>query len=518
MSFDIACHNAEREKLQQELDSQKTQKQRNVMGQFATPYPLACGIMRKAKALCNQRNTVSFIEPSIGLGAFYAAFRDIFAEKSGHALGFEIDEHYYNPAKKLWKGEDLELRNADFLKTPPYGETFDLLVANPPYVRHHHIDAENKKLLQAKVLQSTGIKISGLAGLYCYFLILSEKWLADGGLSCWLIPSEFLDVNYGKAVKQYLLECVDLVSVHKFKADDVQFDDALVSSTVVFFRKSTPSKGEIEFSCGQDVNAPAIITRIDREKLNATTKWSNIFADTNMPDSISAHQCKIGDFFTVKRGIATGGNKFFVVDTDVIAKYHIPSKFLKPVLPSPRFLKEDVIAESSDCNAALPKAQYLFSCNLPEDILKEKYPGVWEYIQEGVKRGVNKGYICSHRPLWYYCEERKPAPFVIPYMGRGDSSKRMFRFILNRTNALTTNVYLLLYPKENYSRCLKSAKLLNEVWHTLNKVSSEQFAMNGREYGGGLHKIEPKELLNIPVPALSSLLLPIQHMYEPTLF
>lgn len=91
-------------------------------------------------------------------------------------------------------------------------------------------------------MQNTGIKISGLAGLYCYFLILSERWLAEGALSCWLIPSEFMDVNYGKAVKQYLLECVDLLCVHKFKADDVQFDDALVSSTIVFFRKGKPSE------------------------------------------------------------------------------------------------------------------------------------------------------------------------------------------------------------------------------------------------------------------------------------
>ena len=146
----------------------------------------------------------------------------MFKDTAGHGLGFEIDDHYYNPAQELWAKEDLELRKADFLKEKPCGEHFDLLVANPPYVRHHHIDANYKKELQKEVMQNTGIKISGLAGLYCYFLILSERWLADGALSCWLIPSEFMDVNYGKAVKQYLLECVDLLCVHKFKADDVQ--------------------------------------------------------------------------------------------------------------------------------------------------------------------------------------------------------------------------------------------------------------------------------------------------------
>lgn len=171
-----------------------------------------------------------------------------------------------------------------------------------------------------------------------------------------------------------------------------------------------------------------------------------------------------------------------------------------------------------DGNVALPQKQYLFTCNLSEDVLEEKYPMVWEYIQEGVKRGVNKGYICSHRPLWYFCEDRKPAPFIVPYMGRGDSSKKMFRFILNKTKAITTNVYLLLYPKDNYFKCLTDDDLLNKVWQTSNKVTSEQFTVSGREYGGGLHKLEPKELLNIRVPTLSTLLLPQKCIYELSLF
>lgn len=516
MKFDIVSYNIERDRLQKALDAQKTSKERNMKGQFATPYTLACSIMKKAKTFCHKR-TVSFIEPSIGLGAFYAAFRSVFQSAAGHALGFEIDSHYYNPSKELWAKEDLELRKADFLKERTNGERFDLLVANPPYVRHHHIDGEKKKELQKEVMQSTGIKISGLAGLYCYFLILSEKWLADGALSCWLIPSEFLDVNYGKAIKQYLLECVDLLCVHKFKADDVQFDDALVSSTIIFFRKGKPSEKEIEFSCGEDVNVPSRKMKIERKRLTASCKWSNLFVEDSTNYS-SNDDCKLGNFFTVKRGIATGDNSFFVMNMDTIEKYHIPSKFLKPVLPSPRYLKEDIISSDNDGKVALAQKQYLFSCNLPEDVLKEKYPSVWEYIQEGVKRGVNKGYICSHRPLWYFCEDRKPAPFVVPYMGRGDSSKKMFRFILNKTKAITTNVYLLLYPKDNYLKCLTDTKLLNEVWQTLNEVTSEQFATNGREYGGGLHKLEPKELLNIKVPSLPSLLLPKQYVLELSLF
>lgn len=120
MNFDIVSYNIERDRLQKVLDAQKTSKERNMKGQFATPYPLAYSIMKKAKTFCHKK-TVSFIEPSIGLGAFYAAFRSVFKSSAGHALGFEIDSHYYNPARELWAKENLELRNVDFLKESTNG-------------------------------------------------------------------------------------------------------------------------------------------------------------------------------------------------------------------------------------------------------------------------------------------------------------------------------------------------------------------------------------------------------------
>ena len=48
-------------------------------------------------------------------------------------------------------------------------------------------------------LESQGhMKLSGLAGLYAYFIGLTHPWMEPGALAGWLIPSEFMDVNYGK--------------------------------------------------------------------------------------------------------------------------------------------------------------------------------------------------------------------------------------------------------------------------------------------------------------------------------
>lgn len=489
-----------RKRMQDALDAQKTQKDRNVMGQFSTPYPLALDIMHYMRGILGT-DDVSFIEPSIGMGVFYSAFTETFAG-GGRALGFEIDPHYFNPAREFWNGTKLEIRCSDFL-VQKADEQFDMLVANPPYVRHHHIGSETKVRLQNEVMRQTGIRISGLAGLYCYFMMLSAAWVRGGGFSCWLVPTEFMDVNYGEAVKRYLLQNVELLHIHRFKADDLQFADALVSSCIVVFRNSKPKvPHEVKFTLGGTINNPETARLVSSGQLEANEKWTNLFTNESTENS---SQATLGDFFTVKRGIATGDNEFFILDKATIDRFEIPKDFLRPILPSPRYIKGDRIS-SEDGLPAVEHRRFLFCCNLPESILKERYPKVWEYVCQGYDRGVQKGYICSRRHPWYSCEEREPAAIVVPYMGRSETSNRLFRFILNDSKAITTNVYLLLYPKPQYASCLKDRDVLNKVWQELNTIPAETLSQNGRFYGGGLRKMEPKELMRTPARGISSLL------------
>lgn len=490
-----------RKEMQDCLDAQKTQKDRNVMGQFSTPYPLALDMMTYMRQKLDSDN-VSFIEPSIGTGVFYSAFIEAFGNKRQKVLGFEIDKHYFNPSQDFWKEYSIELRCADFLAQKP-DQRFDMLVANPPYVRHHYIESKTKVWLQNQVVLKTGIHISGLAGLYCYFMMLSSAWLKEDGYSCWLVPSEFMDVNYGEAVKSYLLHNVELLHIHRFKADDLQFTDALVSSCIVVFRNRKPADNHvIYFTLGGCINHPEIIRQIGADQLDSAKKWTNLFCEEAREEK---HVAKLGDFFTVKRGIATGDNDFFILDKKTIEQYDIPEIFLRPVLPSPRYIKGDRINNDHGM-PIVQNEHFLFCCSLPENILKEKYPKVWEYVSLGYERGVHKGYICSRRTPWYSCEEREPAAIVMPYMGRSEASNRLFRFILNTSKAITTNVYLLLYPKPQYAQHLKDENTMEEIWQALNDIPTDTLSHNGRFYGGGLRKMEPKELMQTPAIGIASLM------------
>ena len=62
-------------------------------------------------------------------------------------------------------------------------------------------------------------------------------------------------------------------------------------------------------------------------------------------------------------------------------------------------------------------------------------------------------------------------------------------------NAIVTNTYLMLYPKESMVKLFnEQPNRLDEIFSILKNTKFEDIELNSRVYGGGLHKIEPKEL------------------------
>jgi adenine-specific DNA-methyltransferase len=487
--------------IQTELENSATQAQRNRMGQFATPPNLAQEILRYAKSVLPQNTRVRFLDPAIGTGSFYSAFLATFpANYITRAEGYEVDECYGIQTRHLWRETPLQLRISDFTKEPfpsEENDKFNLIICNPPYVRHQHIDREEKLVLQQRSFEVIGEKLSGLSGLYCYFMALSHGWLAENGISGWLVPSEFMDVVYGSPIKKYLLSSVTLLHIHRFDPNDVQFQDALVSSTIVWFKKAVPPPNHlVKFTYGGTLEAPAITKYISPEILHAESKW------TRFPVMNPRLHCKttaLGDLFSIKRGLATGHNKFFILTPHEIETRKLPWSFFKPILPSPRLIKTNIIEADSNGLPIINPSYFLLDCNLPEKEIESKYPTLWCYLQEGVKKGVPNGYLCKNRNPWYSQENRPPSRLLCTYIGRTSSSNdRPFRFILNHSNATVANSYLVLYPKPLVARDMeRDANLAQRLWAALNEMPIRNLLDEGRVYGGGLHKVEPRELSRV---------------------
>jgi predicted RNA methylase len=497
---------AERREAQWALDRQQVPAERNRLGQFPTPPGLAFEMAALGERHLPPRSGVRLLDPGVGTGVFfYAAKKALGTRRVRSALGFEIDPEVAALAERLWAPLGLRVRREDFCAaTPPDSveEKATFVLCNPPYVRHHHLSAEQKAFLR-NTTQALGLRVSGLAGLYCYFLLLAHKWMAPSAVAVWIIPAEFLDVNYGRAIKMYLTRRVTLLDIHRFDPEDIQFADALVTSAVVAFRNEPPAPGHrTQLATGGSLLAPHQIRQVTVEDLDPEAKWGPLFAGPGAGDAgAEGGGLTIGDLFFVKRGLATGANDFFILDRAQARSLGLPVAFLRPILPGPRFIPGNRIDRAEN---GFPKGipeQVLVDCDLPPEEVVRRAPALAAYLEEGRREGIPERYLPAHRRLWYNQEVRPPAPILCTYMGRQNGGGRALRFIRNRSAATAPNVYLLLYPRPAFQDVLRAdPDALDRVFEALTEAAG-RLANGGRVYGGGLNKIEPKESAAVELPA-----------------
>ncbi len=464
---------------QARLDGARTAEARNRLGQFATPPELASALTRLALPYLPP-GPLSVLEPSVGTGSFFSAALGVLPGRVARLRGVEIDEDYAAAARASFPAA--EVSTADFLSLPPK-RRFDLVLANPPYVRHHHIPAEKKLLWVARSSAVAGEPVSGLSGLYVHFLLGSVAWMKPGAVGVWLVPAEWLDVGYGGALRRFLSTRVTLLELHRFDPTTPAFSDALVTSAaIVFSRRAPPPGHEARLGFGSPAEASESIVEVPVERLGQTPKWSQL--------RTSGGPCpeRLGEIFAVKRGIATGGNRFFVLEEK--KALDLPRECLRPMLPSPRWLKSSEIEADGDGAPIGVPRRFLLDCKLSPADVRAHHPSLWNYLESG-RPTVGQGYLCQRRRPWYAQEQRPPAPILCTYMGRGP---RPFRFLRNRSVATAPNTYLLLYPRNPMTEAE-----LDEAWERLNALDPAELAGEGRVYGGGLHKLEPAELASAPL-------------------
>lgn len=514
---DVSYTETQRLVTQQRLDARFSSVERNKSGQFATPPLLAEQITRYATALCEQRHgnrPIRFLEPSLGTGVFYSALQHIAKRaKIESAVGIELDHETAQAAEHLWASFGLHVQEGDFT-TLDIAAEFNLILANPPYVRHHHLPSEQKESLRERVRSLLGYSVNGLAGLYCYFVLLADRCLAPGGIGAWLIPSEFMDVNYGEVLRRYLTEHVTLLRIHRFGPADVQFEDALVSSAVIVYEKRPPDPDHrVEFSLGGSLEKPEQRQSVEIAYVRSSRKWSPFpAAKVSLAKNRNKLPC-IEDAFAIKRGIATGANDFFVLRKEEAELQGLPAQHLRPILPSPRYLTDRIIEADADGFPKISPRHVLIDCFLSPEEVRSEFPTLWRYFEKGRAAGLDQRYLTSRRMPWYRQEQREVAPFLCTYMGRNQNGRQPFRFFWNQSQATAPNVYLLMYPIGEFASKLRGDPSLYGTVHALlNALDIDTLLYEGRVYGGALHKIEPSELGRVPLIGFDDLIHPVKQM------
>lgn len=465
---------------------------------------------------------IDFGDSAIGTGALFLALKNLVDHAdSGTQNRFQIRSAIgIDVSAKM--AEEAFVRHANRGLNVFYGDALlpemnlepdrNLMIVNPPYNRHAKIPRNYRENIRSLAEKQTGILINGDAGLHTYHLLIMDKWLAEDGVASWLLPSIFLQSRYGEAIRQYLLNNVQLTRIHLYDENMPQFSGADISTTIVTFKKSTSANhNQIKISYGDSVNEPNKTYILERQQLlDSIENWRTIIPRINRSVSYldASSQIKFEDLFDIKRGLATGANSFFVMQRNEAKEIGIPDLALKPLLPKARYLPSLIIEADADGYPDINPQLVLIDCDLKEDIIKTRYPFFYNYLQEAKKKDGNEKAIVERtlvrsRKPWYSQEKRKPAPFLLTYMGRNKKDLPPLYFIFNKSNALALNTYILLYPTGWLEKFLKrTPSLLGKILDALNRSAEHTISQQTRIYSGGLQKLEPGELKKLPIEGM----------------
>jgi hypothetical protein len=244
----------------------------------------------------------------------------------------------------------------------------------------------------------------------------------------------------------------------------------------------------VQFTFGGSLTKPKQSSNIQAETLRHEAKWTRFPLS---PPKKRSHAPILADFFSIKRGLATGDNRYFILSEAQIVEHNLPKEVFRPILPSPRYIPTDEIIADKQGNPLIDRQLFLLDCRIPEEKVQAHYSTLWAYLEERAKRNITKRHLCLHRKPWY-SQESMPAPSLIcTCMGRSNlKNGRLFRFILNHSQATVANVWLALYPKPYLAAVFEgNPDLTRRIWEILRTIQSETLIGEGRVYGGGLHKL-----------------------------
>jgi hypothetical protein len=214
----------------------------------------------------------------------------------------------------------------------------------------------------------------------------------------------------------------------------------------------------------------------------------------------------LGDFFTIKRGIETGGNDFFILSSMEAAILNIPSRFLRPILPGPTSLDDGEVVADPEGWPILEDRFVLLDVRISESDVRRHYPSVWRYLESGIERGVDKSYSCRHRSPWYLQERRPPAPYLCGWLGsHSEEATAPLIFVLNHSRATAPNLWLLMYPKPALARQIGNDYGQSvTVWGALNAIGNDEMA-RGRRIATDRSRLDPGELASVPADRIVTL-------------
>lgn len=302
------------------------------------------------------------LDPACGEGELLIAMGNILSDSAidFSLTGYDANEQYLSFAQERtlrFGAENTKLIHEDFLQAidvssnqsnlglfqeynkSSVNNSFDIVIANPPYVRTQILGTEQAQELARK------FNLKGRVDLYYPFLIAMTESLKEGGVLGVITSNRYLSTKGGESIRKFLSENYEILEL--IDLGDTKLFDAAVLPAIFIGRKKklkSPSSAnfikiyeELNGYKGDLIPVESVYEVLNNEqsgyfvangkrykkssgvlkyKIASGACWEML--SNNESDWVSkidkASKNRVGDLFKVKVGIKSTADKVFISD------------------------------------------------------------------------------------------------------------------------------------------------------------------------------------------------------------
>lgn len=375
---------------------------------------------------------------------------------------------------------------------------FDIVVANPPYVRQELITAIKPTLKTIYPEVYTGV-----ADLYVYFYARALQSLRDGGMLCFITPNKWFRAGYGEKLRT-LMQQTEIRTLIDFGDAPVFQATTYPSIIIASKRQATPTNRvfALTWESGRPLadfldlvdqanqaHGQQQMTALGIEQRHLKSSGWNMSGNATyrLLEQMRAAGKPLGEYVQgqIYRGVLTGLNEAFVVDQAtrdaLIAEHPSSATLLKPFLRG-RDIKRWRI-ERAD----------LWLIFTRRGVNISQYPAIQRYLEQ-FKHQLTPGIPGGRKPgsyQWYEIQDNVAywAAFEQPKIFYPDIAKES-RFAFQEQEAYLGNTTYFISSNDHYLLAILNSTLIEFFY---SEISSQ--------VRGGYLRFFRQFVEQIPIPA-----------------
>jgi adenine-specific DNA-methyltransferase len=454
---------------------------RKLLGSFYTPPQVADYL--SAWAIRSPDDVV--LEPAAGDGVFLEAAAERFRALGATSLeskliGVEIDAREARRARDRVPGSDV--RTGSFLDLGPRElPNATVVLGNPPFIRYQVLASEVRRQSASRA-SLQGVDISLLASSWAHFVVHAVSFLEPKyGRLALVLPAELLHSDYGRAIREFLARRFRSLTTIVF--DSPIFSDAHVDALLLLADQQGPRGRHSLRVSGAAALSALTVPKLRPEPFDLRWHIGVDRAIARMYGELveAGSAFRLGSVASVDIGIVTGADGFFILSAADIARLRLSETNTSRVVAGPRDVR----------GLSLRRSETRWLLNLPRDSVIPTGSHLARYLAHGKHDlRLTDRHKVGRREPWYTVPMPRLKPqLLLPYMSHGSP-----RLVANNIGARATNLIhsVGLTSRDINARVLAAASL---SW-----ICSLSAEIEGRVYGGGVLKLEPRDAERLLVP------------------